>query len=395
MRKRIFTSILCLLLTLVLSGCWNRRELDEISVVQAMGIDTLENGQISLTYQILKPSGVKGSSSKGGEKGGGGESVWVVTVTGETVFDAIRNATTQVDRRSYFGHNKVIVIGEEAAKSGISPLLDLAVRDPELRELVYVFIAKGTARDIIEAKHPQEKIPAKGIENLAKATMASSKVPKVFLLDVLKNLVSKTNDPFIPGIELAERGEDGTVEKIVELHNTAIFKDDKLVGWFNSEETRGLLWILGEVKSGIIVVTSPGDETMKVALEIIRTSTKVTPEINDEGKLTVSVEVKEEGNLAEQMSQIVLTKPDAFKQLEEKKAAVIEEEILAALSKAQEWDVDIFGFGEKYHRKFPAEWTELEENWDEEFPNIKVDIEIDAQLRGTGLITEPIEAKEE
>lgn len=393
MKRRSLSYILCLLLALLLSGCWNRRELDAISVVEAMGIDKLENGQISLTYQILKPSGVKGSSSSG-EKGGGGKSVWVVTATGQTVFDAIRNATTQVDRRSYFGHNKVIVIGEEAAKSGISPLLDLAMRDPELRELVYVFIAKGNASDIIQAEHPQEKIPAKGIESLAKATIASSKVPQIVFLDVLKDLVSKTNDPFIPGIELTVRKEGETVEKVVELHETAIFKDDKLVGWFNPNETRGLLWILGEVKSGIIIVSSPGDESKNVALEIIRASGKVTPEM-DKGKLTVTVEVKEEGNLAEQMSQVDLSKPDTFKQLEEKQAAVIEEEIRAALSKAQKWGVDIFKFGEKYHRKFPAEWSDLEENWDKEFPKIKVDIVVDAKLRTTGITSEPIKAEGE
>ncbi len=393
MKKRFLIYILSLLLPLLLSGCWNRRELDEIAVVEAMGIDKLEDNQISLTLQLLKPSGLKGPSASG-EKGGGGSSFRVVTTTGQTVFDAIRNATTQVDRRSYFGHNKVIVIGEESARSGISPLLDLSVRDPELRELVYVFIAKGTAKDILEAEHPQEKIPARAIENLAKATRASSKVPQVVLLDVMKNLVSKTNDTFIPGIELIAQNEGNTVEKTFELHETAIFKDDKLIGWFSPEETRGLLWILGEVKSGIIVVSSPSDESKNVALEIIRASGKVTPEM-DEGELTVTVEVKEEGNLAEQMSQVDLSKAETFKQLEEKQTAVIEDEIRAALNKAQKWGVDIFKFGEKFHQKFPAEWPELQENWDEEYPKIKVNLAIDAKLRNMGITSEPVGVEEE
>lgn len=392
MKKRILIYILSLLLPLFLSGCWNRRELDAISVVEAMGIDKLENGQISLTNQMLRPSGVKGTSSSG-EKGGRGKGVWVVTATGETVFDAIRNATKQVDRRSYFGHNKVIIIGEESAKSGIAPLLDLAMRDQELRELSYVFITKGKAADIIKAEHPQERIPSKGIENLAKATKASSKVPQVLMLDVLKNLVSKTSDSFIPGIELFEQKEATTVTKTFELHETAIFKDDKLVGWFNPEETRGLLWILGEVKSGIIVINSPGDESKNVALEIIRASSKVTPEI-DEGVLSVTVEVKEEGNLAEQMSQVDLSKPDSFKQLEEEQTAKIEGEIQSALSKAQKWGVDIFKFGEKFHRKFPAEWPELQRNWDEELPKIKVNLAVEAKLRNMGITSRPIGAKE-
>ncbi|HVJ48427.1 Ger(x)C family spore germination protein [Desulfitobacterium sp.] len=395
MKRRILIYILCLALPFVLTGCWNRKELSTLSVVQAIGIDKLEDGQINLTLQLLKPAEIKGSSGmKGGGTGGGGKSVWVVTVTGQTVFDAIRSATHQVDRRSLFSQNKVIVIGEVAAKAGIAPLLDLAIRDSELRELAYIFIAKGKAQDIIEAENEQEKVPAKALENLAKATRVTSKAPEITLFDLMKSLVSRTSSPFLPGLELVDRPEGTTIKKQVELCGTAVFKRDKLVGWLDGKESRGLLWVLGKVKSGIIVVESPDAETKKVALEIIRASSKVTPEMTD-GKLTVTVEVKEEGNLGEQMSQVDLTKPVTFKALEEKQAAVINDEISAALDKAQEWGIDLFKFGVEYHRKFPAEYPELEKNWEEEFKNIAINIEVDAKLSRVGLSTTPVNAEEE
>ncbi|WP_235838928.1 Ger(x)C family spore germination C-terminal domain-containing protein [Desulfosporosinus metallidurans] len=56
----------------------------------------------------------------------------------------------------------------------------------------------------------------------------------------------------------------------------------------------------------------PDGESKKVALEIIRASSKVTPELA-EGKPTVTVEVTEEGNLAEQMSSVDLTKPETLR----------------------------------------------------------------------------------
>lgn len=391
MKRRIFIYFLCLLLSFILPGCWNRKELSTLSVVQAMGIDKTEEGQIILTLQLLKPSEIKSSSAKGG---GSGKSVAVVTATGQTISDAIRNATHQVDRKSLFSQNKVIVIGESAAKSGIAPLLDLATRDPELRELTYIFIAKGKAKDILEAENEQEKVPAKALENLAKATRASSKAPEITLIDLLKSLVSKTNAPIVPGLELVERPEGAAIKKQVQLCGTAVFKEDKLIGWFNGKESRGLLWVLGKVKSGIIVVKSPNDENKKVALEIIKASSKATPELTD-SKLKVRVEVKEEGSLAEQMSQVDLTKPETFKELENLQAAAIKDEIMAALDKAQTWGVDPFTFGVEYHRKFPAEYQELEKNWEEEFKNIAVDVEVDAKLSKSGLSTTPINAEEE
>ena len=79
--------------------------------------------------------------------------------------------------------------------------------------------------------------------------------------------------------------------------------------------------------------------------------------------------------------------------LEKRQATLIEAEINVALTKAQDWGVDIFKFGEEVHRKFPGEWSELEENWDEEFKNTEVIVEVEAELRRTGLSTSPIRIK--
>lgn len=396
MKNRIFICITFILMLSMLTGCWNRRELNTLAVIQAVAIDRMEDGGVSLTFQLLKPGEVKApAAGRAGGGGGEGKGVWILTSTGETVFDAARNATIESERKLYWPHNRIIVFGEEAARSGIAPLMDYVHRDHESRHLPYIFIARGKAKDIIEAEHEQEKIPAKAIEGLARATFATSKIPKINLHDFLETLDSKTSDPFIPGIEVYEKKEDEKIKKLVKLDETAIFKKDKLAGWFDWRETRGLLWVLGKVRSGIIVVPSPRDETKNVSLEIIRSSGKVKPEMID-GRLVITVEVKEEGNLGEQMSEVDLTKPDTFKELEKKQAAAIKDEINAALIKAQkEWAVDIFKFGEAVHRKFPKEWKELKNRWDTEFQKVEVKVEVEAKLRRVGMSTTPEKAGEE
>ncbi|HVJ48430.1 Ger(x)C family spore germination protein [Desulfitobacterium sp.] len=386
MKKLIPIYIFCILLSSMLTGCWNRREIDTLAIVQALGIDRAEDDQVSFSAQILKPSQVKAS-----EKGGTG--VWVVTSTGETVFDAIRNAALKTDRKLFFPHNKVIILSEETAKAGITPLLDFLRRDNEPRRLAYVFIARGKAKDILVGEHEQEKIPGKAIETLAKTSVITSHLPKRDLKDLLETLGSKTSSSVVPGIKIQKKIENGTSKEVVVLDDTAIFKKDKLIGWFDHTETRGLLWVLGEIKSGIIVVKSPKEETKNVSLEIIKTSTQLKPEIT-EGKLTITVQVKEEGNLAEQMSEVDLTKPDTFAELEKRQTTVIKEEIQATLTKSQAWGVDIFKFGEEFHRKYPQEWPKLEKNWDEEFPKVEVNLEVVARLSRVGISTTPMKPEE-
>lgn len=59
-----------------------------------------------------------------------------------------------------------------------------------------------------------------------------------------------------------------------------------------------------------------------------------------------------------------MTRPETWDSLEKRQAAVIESEVKAALRKAQaELGVDIFGFGEAVHRKYPKEWQELKGRW--------------------------------
>jgi len=386
--RKIVTTLSCILILMLLPGCWNIRELNTLSIVQAVGIDRSDDGQITVSLQILKPSAMKSTTT---EKASGSQVVWVVTSKGKTVFDAIRNASLQTDRKAFFSFNMVYVLSEEVAREGIADELDFLSRDAELRKLPYVFITKRKAEDIIRSDHEQEKIPAQAIQKLAKLSTAASVIPQVKLIDLLKNLASKTNDSIIPGIELVQDDQGTTPKNVVKLEGTAVLKRDKMIGWFDTKETRGVLWIQGKVKSGIIVVPTPGDETKNSSIEIVKATSRILPERVD-GNLELTVNVQVVGNLGEQMGYADLVKPEPFKVLKEEMTSAIKEEINSAVVKSQNWDVDILNFGTAVHRKFPKEWPNLEKNWPTEFQNIKVNVVVDANLHWTGSMKKTIQS---
>lgn len=393
MKKKCFI-FLIIIAAIAQVGCWNRRELDTLAIVSAVGIDKSEEQEkLSVAFQIIKPSEIKGASpsASGGTESGGSKGVWVLTSTGYTIFDAARNATMQADRRLFFPQSKVIVIGEELAREGISPLLDFFNRDPEPRRISWILISKGKAHDIISAKHEQENIPARTIDNIIQSSTATSTAVKVNLNEFLKNLISPTSDPIACRIEMIQDNQSKSQK--MRFTGASVFKGDKLVGFLDQHETRGLNWILGKVVSGIILVKSPLDDNKNVALEIIRASSRITPEILDD-EIKIIIEVKEEGNLAEQFSHVELTNTEMFKELERRKAQVIKNEIQSVLEKAQKkWGVDIFGFNKAVHRKYPQEWKTLQTNWRDILPKINVEVKVDAKLRTSGLSSIPAKGK--
>jgi len=390
MKRKYF--ILLMILTLALAGCWNRRELDTLSIVSAIAIDkSEEEGKLSVAFQIIQPSRIKGSSPTGGTEAEGTKGVWVLTSTGHTIFDAARNATAQSDRRLFFPQNKVIVIGEELAREGIAPLLDFFHRDPEPRRMSWLLIAKGNAHDIISAKHEQENIPARAIDSIIKSSSATSMAVKVNLNDFLKNLTSPASDPIACRIEMIQ--DHQSKNQGIRFTGAAVFKKDKLVGFLDQYETRGLNWILGKVVSGITLIKSPINESKYLAIEIIRATSRIIPEIQD-GKVKITVEVTEEGNLAEQFSDVDLSNTEMFKELEKRKAQVIKSEIQSVLKKGlQEWRVDIFGFGKAVHRRYPKEWKTLQAKWRDMLPEIDVEVKVDAIVRDSGISTLPAKGR--
>jgi spore germination protein KC len=165
-----------------------------------------------------------------------------------------------------------------------------------------------------------------------------------------------------------------------------------MIGELDKTEGRGLLWVLGKVKSGIIEVEGPSND--KVSLEIIRAEGKVTPELKN-NKIYIKITINEEGNVGEQQGTENLSPPAEVASLEKKKIEAIRNEVMAAVKKAQELDADIFGFGDAIHRKYPEQWKELESKWDELFPSVEVEVKIEAKLRLMGKILKPIAPEQE
>jgi spore germination protein KC len=385
MRKLFFSFVLIIGL-LCLIGCWDRREMNQLGIVSGLAIDQAEEkDKIKVTAQIIKLSEVSTAGGSGGSGGiGSGKPYINVTNTGDTFFEALRRFTLFVDRRLYLPHNEVLIFGDKLARSGVRGCIDMFIRDAEPRLTAWVLVAKGEAEEVLDVKTKLEKIPAMCIARLIDGHTATSEIMPADLNMFGQRLMSKTTAPVASLVQVEGTGE----EKQARVVGTAVFKQDKLVGYLTLTETRGLLWVLNKVQSGIIVVPEP-DGKEKVSLEILRAQCKITPGFKDDGTPYIMLHIKEDANLAEERGGDNLMNARDWKTLERYQADAIRQEIQAALKKAQGLNADIFGFGEQIHKKYPRAWEKIEPHWEQVFPELEVKIAVEANIYRSGLITRP------
>jgi len=398
MKRKAVLSILFLSLIVFATGCWNRRELNELGIVVGLGIDK-SGDQYEISVQVVNPSEIAAKTVTAGRL-----PVVTFSMKGRTIFEAIRRLSSLAPRRLYFAHIRILVLGEELARDGIGKSLDLISRDHEFRTDFYVVVSKGTsAKEILSILPPLERVPAnKMFESLRVSEKNWAPSLAVKLDELIKDVTSQGTNPVLTGITTTgdpvkgsskDNLNDVRTENNLKYTGLAVFRNDKLVGWLNEEESKGHNYIIDRVKSTLGWVHCPTGG--KIAVEGIRSKTKVKGKVSN-GKPIIDIDLHAEANIGEVQCRIDLTKNETIAQLEALFGEKLKGLLKTTLNKAKkEFKADIFGFGESIHRSNPAAWKSLKKNWDRHFVDSQVNIAVDIKIRRLGTVSNSFEVNTE
>ena len=400
--------IISLLLTL--PACWDRREVERLGMVMSIGIEPAPGGKVRVILQNINPAALgRGGGGVGLMAGRSGSKPYRNRLgEGNTIFDAIRELSRETPRELFFAHNQVIIVSEELAKErGLREITDFFERHPQIRRTTWLLVGKGQLSALMDEPGRLEENPSQRVVGIIDERDLTSSYAVQKLGDFLEMMESEGSQPYTAVLErkinkaspeehknrLAE-GHIAEPHQNVQISGTALFRRDKMVGWLNSKESRGLLWVRGKVRGGVIDIPNPDQKGQLITLEIIKSKTKLKPEIKD-GQIIMAVEIAVESNLGETTGELDVVKPETIEKLEELQARAIQGEIESTLARAQEeYGVDVFGFGEALHRKYPGQWKEMKSRWSELYPEVQVQVGVKAKIRRTGLITKPTEPKQ-
>ena len=383
--KTGFIVILIICIT-SLVGCWDLENIEDLALVANIAFDVGEFKEYKRTVQIGLPEalGGNGTTQAAGEK----SPMFVISAEGQTPFEANRKLREYVPRRPFYGKTMSVIIGEELARQGVLPVLNILETDHEFRRSKKIFLAIGPGGKILEGRVRVLANPGDMPKGFALVLPGISTTVIQTVGDFITQAASSTMEPVMPVVKLIEDDPEIGENPGLRVARTGAFKGDKLVGFLDEKESRGLLWVLGKA-DGILNFQIP--ETFEsVTIELGRSSSSVNAVIDDEGKLFVDINIRTEGNLADQTGYANLNDPQIRRSIERRYAETIRQEIKSALNKAQkDLKTDVFGFGGAFFRAYPRLWKDsLEPMWDDIYPYIPVNIYVEAHVRSTNLTME-------
>lgn len=377
MKKKWKQAIVILESALILflfSGCWNYHELETYSIVSGMAIDKGENGyKYHVTFECMKMSG--------GGKSGQIEPL-LIEEDGNSVFDAVRSTVRESDKKLYFNHCKILVLGSEVAQDGIKSAVDWVKRDAEPRITVDMLVSKSkTAEEILRVKPQSGQLLSYQVDNtLAESAGYYGSSAGVQLYQATDILNSPGISLVLPAVEVKPTNDGETVQ----VSGGAVFRGDRLIGWLDAEPAKFYALIQGKTKGGLLL-TGPTPGSTQICLEVLDCETKMKPVVSGQS-LTYEIKVRIRAALAEQDSEKDLVSQIGIGRVEQYADQTIRYGITSVVKDVQHrFDSDIFGFGSDLYQNQPKEWSRLGPRWDQIFETISVKPEAEVEIENTAL----------
>ena len=375
MMKKAVCVLLALLISFSMTGCWNYRGLNEMTLVAGVAVDKVGE-KYYLTFEIID---LTSPTKEGGIK------AKLIESEGNSIFEAVRNAKKRAANRLYFGNTQIVILSREiVSQDGVESLINWFLRDAEVRETAELVVSQEeTAKMILAQEEEKDQVVSYEIiriieedENLTGSTV------RVPLYEVFNRLKTDGTALILPAFHLAQNDRN----KKEEANGAAVFRGDKLVGFMSPEEAKIYLLLTNRLHGGILTGEPSGFSLQDISLEMTNNQAQISHSYQN-GKLIMKVKIKVNAYLAEYPGMCVPFGNQRLTKVQTEAKRLIREKGDLLIKRVQtEYDSDIFGFGESIYRTDLALWKKLKGNWDETFQTLDVEIEPEVHILDTSLL---------
>lgn len=276
-----------------LGGCWDYHEMVEFADVTALAIDMGTEKKYKITLE--------------GKKFSPKIDIEVEPILfdseGDTVIEAIRGAIKSAGKRIYIGSVKSIIISEEFAQQGITPILDMFYRTNRARLLARVYVARGVEASKLLEDTAVYSVFA-GYEIAEIGEQISGKYgysPENELYKTIDRLYDKYKNPMLFALGEIEQPKD---RKTFTSKGIACFKDDKLIGYIEDE----LIGFYGAMVDRFIdgIASVPYEDKGHIGINIFKLNSKRRFKMI-EGKVNLFLDLKMEIVYSENNTDLQIT----------------------------------------------------------------------------------------
>jgi Ger(x)C family germination protein len=403
--KKIVLLPIFISLVVLLTSCYDAREVTDTAYVQFIGIDKGVKDNWRLTLKVATHSGSQ-ESSGGGVQQSESKSV---TIDAPSFYGGVNLLNTNVPKKLDFSHAKLLVISEDLAQSGlIGEYIAPLIRFREIRRTLDVVVSQGSAQEFVEKIESfLGGSPISTVDDLLYEAKYTGYFPHTNLYEFYNALKSTYSQPVLTlgGLyepaNFQQNGEKsgnrfnitgrffaGEVPRkggnSIELLGSVLFDGDRMIGKLDGHDTRMMLLARGEFQRGIFTIQDPNVPEFIIPIEL-QLSRKPEIKISFEGTVPlISLTLETEGDILAIQSRINYEKPDMMPLLEKAVESHLKKSLDDVISKCQALNCDVFFFGRTAAGQFWTidEWEAY--NWKKHFREAKISTKIKFKIRRTG-----------
>ncbi|WP_077623854.1 Ger(x)C family spore germination protein [Sediminibacillus massiliensis] len=245
--------LLLLVIPFILSGCFDRIEIEEQSYVIAIGVDKAdEQGKYKITFQSANPEVGSALTGSGAQE----EPRETVTLEGSDLLTAKDTANSVITKQLALDHTKVIVVSEDLARSGeFIRVIQAVTRTTELRRSVQIIVSKENASDFLNNNKPlMETRPHKYYQYMLNRARETGIIPEADAHRFFQ-ITEGDADAFLAIYATTEKEQRNNKEKghedeytagqvpieggnPTEFMGAAVFKEGTMIDTLTGQETR-------------------------------------------------------------------------------------------------------------------------------------------------------------
>lgn len=370
MLRRCWLTLMIGLQIFTISGCWDYRDVNKMSF-PATGAydrhkssDKLEQGEQMVDLTVIIPNLAQDVKKP----------FRIEKTTGILIGNARGQKPYSSPGIYSAGVAAVIIFGEDLARTGLNNIVEALFRGAQIPKTENFAVAEGRGENILRAPIKDYSNMGEYLKGVLKQSEKRGFIPSITMYQFGVNRSSPGKNPIMPILSIKD--------KKVEVTGTAIFKEDKMIGKANLDETRSLIILRGIKASGNIPYIIKKDEQImdKGSVDVSTCSGRKVKVKRNGDQFSFLITVCLEGSLVEhQFNKNFIKNTDLRKLIENQIAADTKSDCIKFIEKMQqEYKVDCIDIN-KY---ILAKWRkEFKDQVDQEGFIEKLDIKVNVKMK--------------
>ena len=354
MKQAVRSGIVLLISSLLLTGCWNLRTIQDIYYATAIGFDYKDGKYIVHAQMIDFMTVAKSETGKPTEP----IAIWVGTGRGDTPIDAYNDLYRSSQLRIFYGQINAVVVSENLMKERIYEISELPRRYFEMRYTPWVFGTKLPIDKIFSVTPLFNLSPLASILHQPQESYKQlSMIAPITMREFFSSYPEPARTTLFPSLTIENNNwkSDMKPSEKLEIDGIFAFQHERYLGWFDIKQLSGLRWVERQTVRSPVLLQNGETNIASVSLE--KPKVRITPQWTA-GSPRFRVHVKLRGIISEMMEQT----PE--RELEKLAEDLIKHELTRTYKLGLEKDADLLQLEDALYRKKNRQWKRWKQEGD-------------------------------